>query len=101
MIQTYDRTRLTVSRTVWISSLLLRVGIAGAALAVWAAVSGVSAQTSVPIALLATAAGAAIAALSLRSAWRMLATDTADATPTTAPQRARTPAIPSLARAMP
>ena len=100
MIQPFDRTGLTVSRTVWISSLLLRVGITGAALAVWAVVSGVNAQTYVPVALFAAAAGVAIAVLSLRKAWRMLAADAADAAPMTAQQRSRAPAIPSLARAV-
>lgn len=64
--------RVAVSRTVVISSLLLRVGISGVALAVWAAVGVTSAEASVPTAIAALVAGVAIAVLSLRRAWSLL-----------------------------
>ena len=68
-----SNTRVAVSRTVVISGLLLRVGISGVALAVWAAVAGTSADVSVPTAITALVAGVAIAILSLRRAWSLLA----------------------------
>ena len=70
-----SNTRVAVSRDVFVSSILLRVGISGAALAVWAAVSAVSGETSMPPALAALVAGVAIAALSLRKAWSLLEQD--------------------------
>jgi hypothetical protein len=68
-------TRIAVSRKVFVSSMLLRVGIAGVALAVWAAASVASAETSVATAIAALLAGVAIAVLSLRRAWSLLEQD--------------------------
>ena len=65
-------TRIVVSRNVFVSGILLRVGISGAALAVWAAGSAVSGETSIPSAIAALAAGVAIAVLSLRKARSLL-----------------------------
>jgi hypothetical protein len=84
--------RVAVSRTVVISSLLLRVGISGVALAVWAAVGVASAEVSVPTAIAALVAGVAIAVVSLRRAWTMLDKDgdsDVDAQPTVARNRPR------------
>lgn len=67
--------RVAVSRAVVMSSLLLRVGISGAALAVWAAASVARAEASVPTAIAALVAGVAIAVLSLRKAWSLLQQD--------------------------
>ena len=67
--------RVAISRNVFVSSILLRVGISGAALAVWAAVSAVSGETSFPTALTALVAGVAIAGLSLRKARSLLERD--------------------------
>ena len=64
--------RDAVSRKVVVSSLLLRVGISGVALAVWAAVMLFSAATSATTAIAALVAGVAIAALALRKAWILL-----------------------------
>lgn len=67
--------RVAVSRKVVVSSLLLRVGISGVALAVWGAVVLARATTPATTAVAALLAGVAIAALALRKAWSMLRQD--------------------------
>jgi hypothetical protein len=67
--------RVAVSRKVVVSGFLLRLGISGVALAVWAAASVVSGQMSVPTAIAALMAGVAIAVLSLRKARSLLEQD--------------------------
>lgn len=67
--------RVAVSRKVVVSGLLLRLAISGGALAVWAVATLASAQTSVSTGLAALVAGAAIAVLASRKAWRLLEQD--------------------------
>ena len=69
--------------------MLLRVGIAGVALAVWAAASVASPETSVATATVALLSGVAIAVLSLRRAWLLLEQDSDTEAPAqrTAPRK--------------
>ena len=67
--------RVVVSPKVVASGLLLRVGISGAAVAVWGAAMLASAATSATTAIVALLGGIAVAILSLRKAWSMLELD--------------------------
>jgi hypothetical protein len=67
-----SNTRVVVSRKVVVGSFLLRLGVLGVAVALWAIASVANAQTPAATAIAALAAGIAIAVLSWRRAWVLL-----------------------------